>query len=123
MTEADVPSQRVEAGPGSGPGSWLSRSVVGLTATQFLGAFNDNLYKTLVLLLFVQLDGSDQQALAFGVFAIPFVLFSGIAGELSERFSKSRIIVWMKWAEVLIMAGAVGAFLVTARRCFSSCCS
>jgi hypothetical protein len=94
----------------SWPPAWLDRSVFGLTATQFLGAFNDNLFKTLILLLYVQLDGSDQQAIAFAVFALPFVLFSGIAGELSERFSKSRTIVWMKLAEVGVMAAAVVAF-------------
>lgn len=103
-------------GPGSpGPArrglpEWLDRNVFGLTATQFLGAFNDNLFKTLVLLLFARMDGTDRQALAFGVFALPFILFSGIAGELSEKYSKSRTIVWMKVAEVGVMVCAVLVF-------------
>ncbi len=78
--------------------------------TQFLGAFNDNLFKQLLLFLAAGylFPGEDLQGLAFAIFALPFVLFSGMAGDLSERFSKRTVIVWMKVAEILVMAlGAV----------------
>ncbi|MCP4601155.1 MAG: MFS transporter [Proteobacteria bacterium] len=76
-----------------------------LVGAQFFGAFNDNLYKQLILFLAASLlfPGEDKQGLAFAVFALPFVLFSGIAGDLSERFSKRSIIYLMKVAEIGIM--------------------
>lgn len=86
------------------------RSFRWFTATQFLGAFNDNLFKQLLLLLAARwlFPGHDQQGVAVVVFALPFLLFSGIAGDLSEKLSKRRVIVAMKLAEIGIMAlGAV----------------
>src|SRR5687768_4540923 len=72
-----------------------SRSFLGLTLAQFLGAFNDNLFKQLILFLAARelFPGEDQQGIAFTVFALPFVLWSGLAGDLSERFSKRTIVV------------------------------
>ncbi len=81
----------------------------GLTTTQFLGAFNDNLYKQLVLLLAV--SGGDVQGWATAVFSLPFVLLSGIAGFLSDKFSKRFIIVCAKFAEIGIMTLGAIAFL------------
>ncbi len=78
-----------------------------MTATQFLGAFNDNLFKQVVLLLcidFAQREGArDYQPYAQELFALPFVLFSGFAGYLSDRFSKRRIVVTCKVAEIGIV--------------------
>lgn len=83
----------------------MGRSFYAFVTTQLLGAFNDNLFKQLILFLAasVLFPGKDLQGLAFAVFSLPFILFSGIAGDLSERYSKSRIMVLMKWAEVAIM--------------------
>lgn len=91
------------------------RSFWGIAITQFLGAFNDNLYKQLMLLM--ALPGAaaalkgDTQGWATTVFSLPFVLLSSIAGYLSDRYSKSRIIVLCKIAEILIALLAVLAFL------------
>jgi acyl-[acyl-carrier-protein]-phospholipid O-acyltransferase/long-chain-fatty-acid--[acyl-carrier-protein] ligase len=87
----------------------LSRdlSFWGMTATQFLGAFNDNLFKQVVLLLcidFAREQGTrDYQPYAQELFALPFVLFSGFAGYLSDRYSKRRIVVTCKVAEIGIV--------------------
>lgn len=79
----------------------------GMTATQFLGAFNDNLFKQVVLLLTIdeaaRRGQPDRQWLALALFALPFVLFSGFAGFLADRFSKRQIIVLCKVAEVMIV--------------------
>ncbi len=99
----------------------LSRdtSFWGMAATQFLGAFNDNLFKQLILLLAtpaaakMAADGraEDQQWAAMFVFAASFLIFSGFAGFLSDRFSKRPIVVLAKVAEIVVMVlGAVGFF-------------
>jgi len=92
------------------------RSFWGLAITQFLGAFNDNLYKQLMLLMAIGGVGAitkdDRQGWATFAFSLPFVLLSGVAGYLSDRHSKSRIIVLCKIAEIAITLLAVGAFLL-----------
>lgn len=92
------------------------RSFWGLAITQFLGAFNDNLYKQLMLLMAIGGVGAitkdDRQGWATFAFSLPFVLLSGVAGYLSDRNSKSRIIVICKIAEIAITLLAVVAFLL-----------
>jgi MFS family permease len=88
---------------------WRDRSFWGMTATQFLGAFNDNLFKQVVLLLCIDVavqQGSrfDYQPHGQRLFALPFVLFSGFAGYLSDRFSKRRIAIICKVFEIAIVA-------------------
>lgn len=91
------------------------RSFWGLAITQFLGAFNDNLYKQLILLIAIPAAGAavgeDMQGYATALFSLPFVLFSGFAGYLADRFSKSQIIVLSKVAEIVITLLAIVAFL------------
>lgn len=89
------------------------RSFRALVGAQFFGAFNDNLFKQLMLFLaagYIFKD-RDVQGLAAAIFALPFVLFSGISGDLSERFSKRTIIFQMKIAEIAVMALGVVAFV------------
>ena len=88
-------------------------------ATQFLGAFNDNVFKQVVLLLAIQASIYNLTALPFqgivGVmFTIPFVLFTSLAGDLADRYSKGLVIVWCKVAEIVVMAAGIGLFLMGA---------
>lgn len=100
-----------------GPPLTKDASFWGMTATQFLGAFNDNLFKQLLLLLAIPVGAAaateeDAQGTATVVFSLPFVLFSGFAGFLSDRHSKTRVIVLSKVAEIAIMfLGAVAFYL------------
>ncbi|KAB7647521.1 MFS transporter [Polymorphobacter fuscus] len=82
-----------------------------LFATQFLGAFNDNLFKTgLIFLVAFHLRAGDPVAaatlatVAAGVFIVPFVLFSGIAGEVADARDKAMIARGVKIAEIAFMA-------------------
>lgn len=90
------------------------RSFWGLLVTQFLGAYNDNLFKQLVLLIAVKqaLDegGSNLQGVAMFAFAAPFVLLSGVCGVLADRYSKRSVIVASKGLEVLAMLLGAVAF-------------
>src|ERR1700675_2842410 len=76
--------------------------------TQFLGAFNDNVYKMIVSVAAVEIAASQQVgarylSLTGAVFVIPFLLFAGYAGQLADRFSKTRVLQVTKAFEILIM--------------------
>jgi 1-acyl-sn-glycerol-3-phosphate acyltransferase len=80
---------------------------------QALGAFNDNVYKNVLVILatyqtasFTSLEPELLTNLAGGLFILPFVLFSGIAGQLADRYDKALVLKSVKAAEVLIMAVA-----------------
>ena len=87
----------------------------GILSTQFLGAFNDNFFKQMVLLKCTELATTanhDLQPLALAAFALPFVLLSGLGGYISDRFSKRTVIVWCKVAEICVMAAALQVLLL-----------
>lgn len=95
-----------------------SRRFSGLFWAQFLGAFNDNLFKNaLVILVAYQglslfgIQAEQLVALSGGILILPFVLFSATAGQLADRFSKSSLVRWVKFGEIGIMATAAVGFL------------
>lgn len=101
--------------PDSKRALFFSRSFFPLFAVQFLGAFNDNLFKNaMVMLIAFQLSQTDEQTglyitLAAGIFILPFFLFSTLAGQIADRYPKSVLIRKIKLAEILIMlTGAIG---------------
>ena len=107
-TNEDVPSSQEGRG-------LLSRSFLGLLITQFLGATNDNILRWLVIGIGKQyVDKSD-----FGLilmagtagFVVPYLLLAAPAGYLADRYSKRRVIVACKAAEIVIMVLAVLAIL------------
>lgn len=81
-------------------------------AAQALGAFNDNAFKTFVALLAVAADPAGAPkliAVAGGLFVLPFLLFSTLAGDAADRWSKSRLLVIFKAAELALLLLAVPA--------------
>jgi acyl-[acyl-carrier-protein]-phospholipid O-acyltransferase/long-chain-fatty-acid--[acyl-carrier-protein] ligase len=99
------------------PTLYRDRSFWGMAATQFLGAFNDNLFKQLILLLATPTAAqagavADRQAEAQVVFAGSFLIFSGFAGFLSDRFSKRPIVILSKVAEIVVMLMGLVGFLL-----------
>jgi acyl-[acyl-carrier-protein]-phospholipid O-acyltransferase/long-chain-fatty-acid--[acyl-carrier-protein] ligase len=95
----------------------MNRSFVSFLGTQALGAFNDNVFKQLVLLLCLGqvAFGLEFQAIVQLLFALPFLIFSGFAGDLSDRFSKGRLMVACKIGEVVVMLAALIVFLTSSR--------
>ena len=94
------------------------RRFLPLFVTQFLGAFNDNLFKTAMVILVTYSIYSDEtkeatfNAVAAGIFILPFFLFSALAGQLADSMDKARIIRWVKSAEIVIMVfGAAGLLI------------
>jgi acyl-[acyl-carrier-protein]-phospholipid O-acyltransferase/long-chain-fatty-acid--[acyl-carrier-protein] ligase len=100
------------------------RSFGAMTASQFLGAFNDNAFKALVLFLAASLSNDNPlawversmlaqtfgQALPHTLFALPFVLLGPLTGVLADRISKTRIVWWANAMEIGVMACACIAF-------------
>lgn len=93
-----------------------ARRFAPLFVTQFLGALNDNVLKNamVVLLTFQASSWTTLKPellanLAAGVFILPFFLFSATAGQLADKYDKTRVIRVVKAIEIAIMAlGGVG---------------
>nr|WP_294840786.1 MFS transporter [uncultured Methylotenera sp.] len=87
--------------------------------TQFLGAFNDNVFKTALITLvafhtasLTSIDGSTLATLLPGLFILPFFLFSATAGQLADKYEKSQIIRLVKVFEIGIMLFASTGFFL-----------
>lgn len=84
-----------------------TRRFLPLFLTQFTGAFNDNFFKSALLMLITfKLGGANSEWLvnvAAGVFILPFFLFSAIAGEISDRFDRAGIARVLKGIELVLM--------------------
>jgi 1-acyl-sn-glycerol-3-phosphate acyltransferase len=88
-------------------------------ATQFLGAFNDNLFKNaLVVLLTFQatqwttLKPELLANMAAGIFILPFFLFSATAGQLADKYDKALLARLVKVLEMVIMGVAAAGFFL-----------
>ena len=95
-----------------------TRRFLPIFVTQFLGAFNDNLFRTSMVMLVIYGIYRDAEkeatfsAIAGGLFILPFFLLSALAGQLADERDKAKIVRIVKTAEILIMfAGAAGLLL------------
>ncbi len=85
--------------------------------TQFLGAFNDNIFKNALIILIAfqgaKLASADTNTLinlSAGLFILPFFLFSATFGQLADKYEKPRMIRLIKLMEIAIMLGVALAF-------------
>ena len=95
-----------------------SRRFLPLFITQLFNAFNDNLYKTaMVLFVVYSIYNSEEaegqfSAIASGLFILPFFLLSALAGQLADMRDKAAIIRKVKFCEIILMLiGASGLYL------------
>ena len=83
-----------------------SRRFLPLLLTQFFGAFNDNLFKNalMILIAFRLTDQAEvlSQVVA-GLFILPFVLFSGVAGQVADKNNRASIARVLKVTEFALM--------------------
>src|SRR5262249_38636685 len=91
------------------PPRYSFSSIIGLFAAHFLGAFNDNFYKIVVLLFAVNAVGSaggggSALSLIGAIFVLPFLLFSGYAGYVSDVYSKRTVLIVTKTLEIAAMS-------------------
>jgi 1-acyl-sn-glycerol-3-phosphate acyltransferase len=84
--------------------------------TQSLGAFNDNVFRNATLALIAFQMGLDHAQvtlysnLAPALFILPFFLFSATAGQIAEKFEKTRLIRLVKLFEIAAMTIAAYGF-------------
>lgn len=85
-----------------------------LNSAQFLGVLNDNIFKLVLVYLLIDIEGRARASTILSAvgatFVVPFLLFSSTAGILADRFSKQRLLILMKVAEMTIMLLAIVAF-------------
>ena len=100
---------------------WLlrERRFAPFFGVQFLGALNDNVFKqALVILLayqtaaFTALSTDVLQNLAQALFVLPFLVFSATAGQLADKYEKSRLIRVTVLIELAVMALGAAGFLL-----------
>ena len=87
--------------------------------TQFLGALNDNVFKTALITMAVfhtadltNVNGAVLATLLPGIFILPFFLFSATAGQIADKFEKSQLIRFVKIFEVVLMLFAALGFVL-----------
>ena len=84
--------------------------------TQFLGAFNDNIYRNALAIIVTYVLAKENQAIIINValvaFILPYFLFGALAGQLADKYEKSWLIRRIKIAEIVIMCfGSVALYL------------
>jgi 1-acyl-sn-glycerol-3-phosphate acyltransferase len=86
--------------------------------TQFLGAFNDNLFKTALLVVltydalsWTTLPPALLNNLIPGLFILPYVVLSATAGQIADKVEKGRLARWVKLFEIAIMGIAAAGWL------------
>ncbi len=86
--------------------------------TQFLGALNDNILRNgLVILITFQgvriagMDAGKLANVAGALFILPFFLFSATAGQLADKYEKSRLMRGIKLLEIFLMVLAAFTFV------------
>lgn len=94
-----------------------TRRFVPLFITQFLGAFNDNLFRTalVTMVTYKMMDMAEGEksflvTMALGLFILPFFLFSAMAGQVADKYNKARLIQIVKGVEIIIMGLAAIGF-------------
>jgi len=86
--------------------------------TQFLGAFNDNIFKQALILVLTYTAASQLGVevsilnnLAAMLFILPYFLFSALAGQIADKYEKSKLTQFIKVLELVIMAIAAVGFV------------
>jgi acyl-[acyl-carrier-protein]-phospholipid O-acyltransferase/long-chain-fatty-acid--[acyl-carrier-protein] ligase len=110
----DVEATVQDSTPPSERGFWA------LIATQFQGAYSDNILRNLLLAMIVGMglpEGARDSfvSMVTFLFSMPFVLFSMTGGWLADRFSKQRVTQWTKVIEIGAMTVATTGLAIHSR--------
>ncbi len=97
-----------------------NKNYLALFLAQFFGAFNDNFFKATIVAFVTFGVGRDAlpsglnqiiPGIAIALMMLPFFLFSSTAGQIADKYSKTTLIKWIKFAEIIILfLGAFGLY-------------
>jgi acyl-[acyl-carrier-protein]-phospholipid O-acyltransferase/long-chain-fatty-acid--[acyl-carrier-protein] ligase len=91
------------------PQSLWNKGFIALLITQFTVAFNDNAFRWLLVPIGKEYANGDLIRFLGGAFLIlPFLIWTSIAGYVTDRFSRRNAMIWCKLVEMLLLAVAVG---------------
>jgi acyl-[acyl-carrier-protein]-phospholipid O-acyltransferase / long-chain-fatty-acid--[acyl-carrier-protein] ligase len=83
-----------------------------------IGAFGDNMFRQALVILIqfrlaqqLGIEAAPLVALAPGIFMLPYFLFSTLAGQLADKLDKARLMRWLKFTDIFIMAGAAASLV------------
>ncbi len=96
----------------------MSRRFLPMFLTQFFGALNDNVYKQTLLLVITygiiqhaSANVSTLNNLAALLFITPYFIFSATAGQIADKYERSKLVRMIKVIEMIIMAIASIGFM------------
>ena len=97
-----------------------TRGFLGLQLAQIMGAFNDNIVKIVLMLFLVAGSGNiwagelgpGGQSYVSLIMTVPYLILLDFSGRCADRFSKRRIVFWVKLSEIPISV-LIGIGLVT----------
>lgn len=96
-----------------------SRRFLPMFLTQFFGALNDNVFKQALLLVitygWIQQSSADVSTLnnfAALLFILPYFIFSATAGQLADKYERSRLVRFIKILEIVVMLIATIGFMI-----------
>ncbi len=94
-----------------------TRRFLPIFVTQFLGALNDNTFKQALVILFtfhasekMHIQPTILNNLAAGLFILPYFMFSSIAGQIADKYEKSKLTQYIKIFEFCVMLLATVGF-------------
>lgn len=96
---------------------WTGKRFIPLLVTQFLGAFNDNLFKNTLMTFVAYKLVTDEQLVGIysniiaGIFILPYFLFSALAGLLADKYNRAKLTRILKLTELVLMVGAAVVFV------------
>ncbi len=98
---------------------FTKRKFYSMFATQFLGAFNDNVFKQALILVLTYSIASKMGVeisiltnLAAMLFILPYFLFSSLAGQFADKYEKSSLTRKIKLLEIVIMLLSTVGFIL-----------
>jgi len=106
---------------------WRGRQFMPLWCSQFLSALNDNLFRyafnTALVFGVIAAPGYDAKvlvSLSAALFILPYLLISGLAGQLADKYPKAMLLRWNRGLEIIVfglagyalMAGQIPLLLI-----------
>ncbi|MDR2346638.1 MAG: MFS transporter [Planctomycetaceae bacterium] len=90
------------------PHSLFNKGFIALLITQFTVAFNDNAFRWLIVPIGKCYADNDIIRLVGGIFLlIPFLIWTSIAGYVTDHFSRRKVMIWCKIIEFILLFFAV----------------